>query len=135
MSDTTEQLRKELLDLGVPAPKSWNDKKLASELELEKAKLVPKKKLDVTAELPAKTEPKIDVDSKKTSKKNDVKIKPAPLKEESNKSEDLVEVVAVADFSNERLDIKRMKPNETAKFSTADADFLVNVDRMCKYVK
>jgi hypothetical protein len=122
MSENGKKLRAALLVLGVNAPKSWNEQKLAS--ELEKAKILgAAKQVDVETK-------QVDVETKQTFEK-----KLQSLTQELEQDEDLVEVVATADFSNKRLNITRMKPKQTARFSAKDAKFLVEVDRTCKYVK
>ena len=133
MSDIEKKLRAELLELGVTAPKSWKEQKLASELEKEKEKGSSEKKSGTDIGNTSEAGTDIGNTSEAKTKQTTTDKAKTPSLEELDK--DLVEVIAVADFSNERLKIKRMQPTEKAKFSAADAKFLVDIDRTCKYVK
>ena len=143
MSDIEKKLRAELLELGVTAPKSWKEQKLASELEKEKEKGSSEKKsgtdtgntTEAGTDIGNTSDAGTDIGNTSEAKTKQTTTDKAKTPSLEELDKDLVEVIAVADFSNERLKIKRMQPTEKAKFSAADAKFLVDIDRTCKYVK
>lgn len=145
-----DKLRAELLKLGQTAPKSWNANKLRSEIEkaknptvsdgtesgdnaVEEGTVIDKmistggtaENPDITKE--TTTQIKTDTD---THMNNDSEEE---LNDTDEVSEDTVEVIAKAAFSNDRLGLKNISVGDKFSVSVADAEYLIQQDRTCKY--
>ena len=145
-----DKLRAELLKLGQTAPKSWNANKLRSEIEKAKNPTVSdgEKSTDKAVDDPTVIDKKTSAEgtaditkeitnqSKTTQNKTNEEMNndsEEELNDTDEVSEDTIEVIAKAAFSNAPLGLKNISVGDKFSVSVADAEYLIQQDRTCKY--
>ena len=149
-----DKLRAELLALGQTAPKSWNANKLRSEIEkaknptvsdgtesgdnaVEEGTVIDKMiSTGGTAENPditKETTTQIKTDTNTNTDTHMNNDSEEELNDTDEVSEDTIEVIAKAAFSNDRLGLKNISVGDKFSVSVADAEYLIQQDRTCKY--